>query len=391
MISTSQSSPLLAGGGFLGEGIKDLPNILKELCREQRRHGAQCVSHQTLACNRRTGALAITIGRVAVRTLKHKVNTKRNQHEANARADPVHKLVLRKAVDEQTNRQPDRTVHGTIQTRLGVHDRVGIRGELVVLAHLEVVRAPGEGGAEGETNVGEASDTLGPAALVGKSDGDDGEEQEGDGPAESDPEAKRHDNGLGEEHLDGLNGTGLQHGLEIGGVDVSLGHVALVTGSFAQLHGALVQRDTTARLREEEKDANEQRDVGNTLDTLDPAPANALVDESGINGRSNGAEDGDPREHGHGARALVRDVHVVKGAADENGADAAKDTEEQPQADDGTNGLAEGEADEEQVEAEESAGVDDFATDELAEGCEDHGCERAGEVEGEETHLAELG
>lgn len=303
----------------------------------------------------------------------------------------MHKLVLRKAVDEQTNRQPDRTIHGTIQTRLGVHDRVGIRGELIVLAHLEVVRAPGEGGAEGKTNVGEASDTFGPAALVGESDGDDGEEQEGDGPAESDPQAKRHDNGLGEEHLDGLDGTGLQHGLEIGSVDVTLGHVALVTGSFAQLHGALVQRDTTARLREEEKDANEQRDVGNTLDTLNPAPANALVNEAGVDGRSNSAEDGDPREHGHGARALVRDVHVVKGATDENGADAAKDTEEQPQADNSTNGLTEGEADEEQVEAEESAGVDDFATDELAERCEDHGCERASEVEGEETHLAELG
>lgn len=376
--------------GFQKRGIKNLPNILKELGREQRRHGAQCVSHQTLACNCGTGALTIAIGRVAVRALKHKVDTKRNQHEANARSNPVHKLVLRKAVDEEANRQPNRAVHGTVQTRLGIHDRVGIRSELVVLAHLEVVRAPGEGGAEGETNVGETGNALGPAALVGKGDCDDGEEQERDGPAESNPEAERHDDGLGEEHLDGLDGTGLQHGLEIGRVNITLGHVALITSSLAQLHRALVQRDATTRFGEEEKDANEQRDVGDALDTLDPAPANALVNEAGVDGRSNGTEDSDPREHGHGARALVRNVHVVKGTTDENGADAAKNTEEQPQADNGTDGLAEGEADEEQVEAEEGAGVDDFAADELAEWCEDHGCERASKVKGEETHLAEF-
>lgn len=302
----------------------------------------------------------------------------------------MHKLVLRKAVDKQANRQPNRTVHGTVQTRLGVHDSVGIRGKLVVLAHLEVVSAPGEGRSEGETNIGEACNAFGPAALVGKGDCDDGEEQEGDGPAESDPEAECHDDGLGEEHLDGLDGTGLQHGLEVGRVDVALGHVALITGSFTQLHGALVQGDATTRLGEEEEDANQQRDVGDALDTLDPAPADALINEAGVDGRSNGTENGDPREHGHGARALVRDVHVVKGTTDKDGADAAKDTEEQPQADNGADGLAEGEADEEQVEAEEGAGVDDFAADELAEWCENHGCKRASKVKGEETHLAEF-
>lgn len=302
----------------------------------------------------------------------------------------MHKFVLRKAVDEKTNRQPDRAVHGTVQTRLGVDDRFRIRSEPVVLAHLEVVRAPCEGRAEGETDIGETGDALGPAALVGKGDCDDGKEQESDGPAESNPETERHDDGLGEEHLDGLDGTGLQHRLEIGRVDVSLGHVALITSGFAQLHGALVQRDAAARLGEKEEDANEQGHVGDTLDTLDPAPANALVNETSVNGRSHRSENSDPREHGHGARALVRHVHVVKGTTDENGADAAKDTEKQPQADDGTNSLAEGEADEKKVEAEEGAGVDDFATDELAEWCEDHGCERAGKVEGEETHLAEF-
>lgn len=303
----------------------------------------------------------------------------------------MHKLVLREAVDEQANGQPDRAEHGAVQTRLGVHNSVRIRSEPVVSAHLEVMRTPSQGGAEGEGNVGKACNALGPAALVGKGDGDDGQEQERDGPAKGDPQSKSHDDRLGEEHLDRLDRTGFQHGLEIGRVNVALGDVALIAGGLAQLHRAPVQRDTAAGLGEEEEDGDEQRHVGDALDAFDPAPPDGLVDEAGVNGRGDSAKDGNPREHGHGTRAILRHVHVVKRAANEDGADAAKDTEEQSQADNGADGLSEGEADEEKVEAEEGAGVDDFSTNEFAEGCEDHGCESAGEVEGKETHLAEFG
>lgn len=88
----------------------------------------------------------------------------------------MHELVLREAVDEEPDRQPDGAVHGAVQARLGVHDGVGVLGEPVVLAHLEVVRAPSERGAEREPDVREPRDALGPATLVGKGDGDDGEE-----------------------------------------------------------------------------------------------------------------------------------------------------------------------------------------------------------------------
>lgn len=152
-----------------------------------------------------------------------------------------------------------------------------------------------------------------------------------------------------------------------------------------------MQCDAATRLGEEEEDGDEQWDVSDALDALDPAPADGLVDEAGVDGRGDGAEDGHPREHGHGPGALVWHVHVVEGAADEDGADAAEDAEEQSQADDGADRLAKGKADEKQVKAEEGAGVNDLATDKLAEGCEDHGCERTSNVKSEEAHLTKFG
>ncbi|KAJ8106035.1 hypothetical protein OPT61_g9810 [Boeremia exigua] len=111
--------------------------------------------------------------------------------------------------------------------------------------------------------------------------------------------------------------------------NVVFSDVAGVGGGFAQGERALVQGDAAAGLREEEEDGDEEGHVGDALDALDPAPAERLVDEAGVDGRGDGAENSDEAEHGHGAPARVRGVHVVEGAADEDGADAAEEAEEE--------------------------------------------------------------
>lgn len=70
-----------------------------------------------------------------------------------------------------------------------------------------------------------------------------------------------------------------------------------------------------------------QRHVGETLDALDPAPAERLVDEASVDGRADGAQDSDVGECRHGDGALVGRVHVAKGAADADGPDTAEESE----------------------------------------------------------------
>lgn len=295
--------------------------------------------------------------------------------------------ILRERVDEQTDGEPDSAKHGTVEAVLRDDLDGGIGLQSVVLTHLQVVCRPAEECADGQRDVRQAGDALVPAALFAEGDWDHGQEEEDDGPAEGNPEAEGEDDGFGDEHADGFYRGGLEHGLDVGGVDVVFGDVAVVAGGFAELDCAFVQGDAAAGFGEEEEDGDEEGHVGDSLDAFDPAPADGLVDEAGVDRRGDGAEDGDEGEHGHGAAALVRWVHVVEGSADEDGADAAEETEQETQADDGVDARSEREADEEKREAEVCGCVDDLAADQLAEGSQDHGRDGAGHVEGEQTPL----
>jgi hypothetical protein len=362
-------------------------DVVEEGARKQRRNGTERVAHKSLAGNRRRRLLAVAVGRVRVGALEDEVDTEGDGRETDDGADPRQVAVLGEGVDEETDGEPNGAEHGAVEAVLGDDVDVGVGLQLVVLAHLQVVGGPAEEGADSEGDVGETRDALVPAALLGKGDGDDGQEEEDDGPAKGNPQTESEDDGLGDQHADSLDRRGLQHGLDVGRVDVLLGNVAVVTSGLTDLLSTLVQADTTTGLGKHDKDGDEQGNVGKTLDTFDPSPAEGLVDEAGVDGGGNGTEDGDETEHGHGSATLVGLVHVVKGSTDENSADAAKETEKKTQADDGVDVLCEGETDEKEREAQERRGVDDLASDHLAEGRKDHGCNGAGDVEGEKTEL----
>lgn len=151
-----------------------------------------------------------------------------------------------------------------------------------------------------------------------------------------------------------------------------------------------MQLDAASGLGEEEEDTDQEGHVGQALDPLDPAPPDGLIDETGVDGSRHGTEDGDPREQRHWAGALVREVHVVEGTTDENGANTAKETEQESESENGADVLGEGQTDKEQGEAEECAGVDDLPADKLTERRKYHGREGTGEVESEQTDLANL-
>ena len=163
------------------------PHVVEKRTREQRRHRTQRIAHETLSSDGGRGRLAVAVRGVRVRRLEDEVDAERDGREADDRADPVHELVLREGVDEEADGQPDGAEHGAVQAVLGHDGHVGIRGELVVLAHLEVVRRPAEERADCEGDVGEAGDALVPAVLLAEGDGDHGEEEEDDRPAEGDP------------------------------------------------------------------------------------------------------------------------------------------------------------------------------------------------------------
>jgi hypothetical protein len=313
-------------------------DVVEESAREQRRNGTECVTHESLACNGRRRLLAVAVGRVAVCALEDEVDAEGDGRQSDDGADPRQVAVLREGVDEEADGKPDSAEHGAVQAVLRDHVDVGVGLELIVLAHLQVVGGPAEEGADGKRDVGKTRDTLVPAALLGEGDGDDGQEEEDDGPAEGNPQTEGEDDGLGDQHADSLDRRGLQHGLDVGRVDVLLSDVAVVTGSLADLLGTLVQTHATTGLGENDEDGDEQGNVGKTLDAFNPAPAERLVDEASVDGRGDSTEDGDETEHGHRSATLVGLVHIVESSTDENCADAAEETEKKTQADDGVRG-----------------------------------------------------
>lgn len=363
---------------------------MEELGREQRSYRAQGVTHKTLASNGRGCAWAIAISRVAVRRLEDEVDTESDRGETDSRADPGEVGVLCEAVDEQAHRQPDGAVHSAVESSLRGDLNVRVGDESVVLAHLKVVGHPGQSRSDGQTDVRQAADAFGPATLLSECDGDDGKEHEGNTPAEGNPEAERENHRLGDKHVNSLDRRGLQHRLDIRRIDVALGYISLVAGSLAQSHSSLVELNPTSSLREEEEYADQEWNVGQALNTLDPTPPDGLVDEASVDGCSNCTEDGDPREQCHGPRTFVREVHVIEGTTNKDSSNTTEQTEQEPQSDNSSDILGERQANEEQGEAEKRAGVNNLPTDKLAERCQDHGRDGTGEVESEQAKLTDF-
>ena len=365
-------------------------HVVEELRCEQRRHGTEGVTHETLTGDGRRGVLAVAVGGETVARFEDEEDSDGDEGKADDGSNPDETLVLRERVDEETDGEPDCTEEGTVETGFGEDAAVVGGADGVVLLDLEEVQTETESNTDAERDVGQARDTLVPAALLLEGDGDDGQEEEGQEPGEGDPETEEKDNRLGEEHANGLDGRVVQHLLDTGGFELRTGDETLVTGSFAEGLGALVEVHTATGLTEEEDDDDHQRDVGQTLDTLDPAPADGLVDEAGVDGGSDGTQNGDVGERGHGDGPVLRRVHITESTTDENGTDTTEKTEQGTADDDGGNVLAQRETDEHESEADVSTDVDDLPTRQLTEGGQEHGSAGTGEVESEQTQLSKF-
>lgn len=178
---------------------------MEELRGEQRRDSAERVTHETLARDGRGGVLAVAVRGKRVAGLKDEEDTDGDEGEGDDGTDPDEVGVLSEGVDEETDREPDGAEEGTVEAGFGLHAAVVGDAERIVLADLEEVHAESDGGTNAERDVGQTGGTLAPAVLLLESDGDDRKEEEGQEPGEGDPETKEEHDGLGEEHLDGLD------------------------------------------------------------------------------------------------------------------------------------------------------------------------------------------
>lgn len=266
---------------------------MEELRGEERRDSAQGVTHETLARDGRGGVLAVAVRGERVAGLEDEEDTDGDEGEGDDGAGPHEVAILSEGVDEETDREPDGAEEGTVETGFGLHAAVVGDTERVVLADLEEIHAESDGGTDTERDVGETGDTLAPAVLLLEGDGNDGQEEEGQEPGEGDPETEEEHDWFGEEHLDGLDRRVVEHLLDTGGLELSAGDVAVVTGGLAEGLGTLVQGDRATGLTEEDDDGDTERDVGETLNTLNPAPAEGLVDETGVDGGTHGTQDSD--------------------------------------------------------------------------------------------------
>ena len=365
-------------------------DVMEELRGEQRRDGPQGVPHEALAGDGRGRVLAVAVGGETVARLEDEEDADGDQGQGDDGPHPDQTLVLREGVDEEADGEPDGPEESAVQPGLRVDAAVvGVAG-LVVFLDLEEIEPETQRGSDAERDVRQSGHALVPAALLLEGDGDDGQEEEGQEPGERDPQAEEEHHGLRHEHADRLDRRVVQHVFDPGGFEFRARDVAVVAGGLAQGLGPFVEHHAAPRLPEEDNDQDPQRDVGQALDALHPAPAEGLVDEARVDGSPHRAQNRNVRERRHGHRSLLGPVHIAKRAPDENRPDAAKQTQQGPAHHDRRDVLAQRQPDEHQREAHVSADVDDLAARQFAERRQEQRRQRTGEVEREQTQLAQL-
>lgn len=181
----------------------------------------------------------------------------------------------------------------------------------------------------------------------------------------------------------------MKHFLDVGGFEIGRRGIADVAGFLAEELGAFAEGDAAAGFAQAEEADDCEGDVGEALDSFDPAPAQGLVDEAGVDGGADCSENGDVGEAGHGDGTFFRTVHVTKGTTDQDGANAAEETEQGTADNDRSDVLTQGETDKHQTEADVCTDIDDTATSKLAERSQEEGSQGTCEVEGKETQLPE--
>lgn len=192
---------------------------MEKLGRKKRRHSTKRIPHETLTRNRRRRRFAIAVRGKGVTRLKDKEDTNGDQNKGNERSNPMQEGILSETVNKQTDRQPHGTEQGPVKPGFRRRDTV-LGHDGVIFPDLEEVEPKPDCSTQTEGDVGEAGDALAPALLFLEGDRDDREEEEGQEPGEGDPETEGEDNGLCDEHLAGLDGGVVEHGLDIRGFEV---------------------------------------------------------------------------------------------------------------------------------------------------------------------------
>ena len=87
---------------------------------------------------------------------------------------------------------------------------------------------------------------------------------------------------------------------------------------------------------------------------------------------------------------MLGGVHVTEGTTDKDSTNATEQTEQGTADKDGSNVFAQGEANEHESEANVRTHVDDSSTSKLTEWSQEQGSQGTGEVEAEQSKLANL-
>lgn len=264
----------------------------KELVGEEGGDAAERVTHETLAGNRRRRILAVAVRRETIRGLEDEEDARGDGGEGDGGRDPREVAVLREAVDEEAEGQEAGSPHGAVEARFGQDDAVARSHDGFVFADLEKVQAKGDSDADAERDVWEAGNAFVPTPLGLKGDGDDRQEQERHEPGKSDPKTKGEHDGFGHQHVDRLDRRVVQHLLDIFRFQVHGGSVSFVVRCDAKCFGSFVQCNSSSRLTKEDANNKQERDVCQSLNSLNPSPFDGEIDESRVNGSRHRPEDG---------------------------------------------------------------------------------------------------
>lgn len=335
--------------------------------------------------------VAIAIGSIAVAGFEDEKDADGDQGKSDHGTHPMKSLVLGKAVNEQTNGQPDSSTQSSIEAGLGRDLHARVLGQRLVLADLKEVKGETDGSTKAERDVRESGDTFIPTTLLLESNGDHGQEEESQEPGKSNPQTKSEHHGFSEKHLHGLDGRVVQHVLDTRGFEIVVGDEALIPSGLANFLRTLGEADAATSLGQANKDDDTQGNVGQALDALEPAPAQSLVNETGVNGGTDSAQDSNEREAGHGNGTVLGGVHITEGSADKNSTDTTKQTEKGTADKNSSDIFTQGKTDEHETKTDIGTDIDDSTTSQFTEWSEEEGCQSTSEVEGKKTNLANFG
>ena len=225
--------------------------------------------------------------------------------------DPVDARGVGPGEPEETNGDSNTTNHGGRQTSLRWCKTLVFIAESGVALVVPDAVNDGDNHTDGHTKEGKTANTRAPAAVLLVDDGERTEQHVESSVNDGHVDADEEDDGLLEQQDPGTRERSLEDLAEGGRalVDIATALVDL-SSALRELGGTLAKNDRGVGLREEEA-ANDPEDTGEDgHDTLNPAPANGLTDETTDNWTQNGAHERRGSKQCDGQSTLLGREHV---------------------------------------------------------------------------------